>query len=72
MNDELKKMFPEKASRLRLPGKQMKLFQNGNILNKRMEELNYYLQLVIADSEMCDAPATSAFLKDNFIDIIPL
>ena len=63
MDDLLKKEFPEEAQRLKLPAKQVKLFQSKSMLDKRMEELNRYLELVLADPKMKESEDVSRFLK---------
>ena len=69
MDELLKKEFPEEARRLKLPAKQVKLFQSKSMLDKRMEELNHYLELVIADPKMRESESVSRFLKENFVNI---
>lgn len=69
MDDLLKKEFPEEARRLKLPAKQVKLFQSKSMLDKRMEELNRYLELVLADPKMKENEDVSRFLKENFVNI---
>ena len=67
--DLLKKEFPEEARRLKLPAKQVKLFQSKSMLDKRMDELNRYLELVLADPKMRESEDVSRFLKENFVNI---
>lgn len=69
MDDLLKKEFPEEARRLKLPAKQVKLFQSKSMLDKRMDELNRYLELVLADPKMKESEDVSRFLKENFVNI---
>ena len=69
MDDLLKKEFPEEARRLKLPAKQVKLFQSKSMLDKRMDELNHYLELVLADPKMKEREDVSRFLKENFVNI---
>lgn len=69
MDDWLKKEFPNEARRLKLPAKQVKLFQSKATLDKRMEELNRYLESVLADPKMKESEGVSQFLKENFVNI---
>lgn len=69
MDDLLKKEFPEQTRQLRLPPKQVKLFQSKSMLDKRMEDLNRYLELVIADPKLKASESASRFLKENFVNI---
>ena len=69
MDDWLKKEFPNEARRLKLPAKQVKLFQSKATLDKRMEELNRYLESVLADPQMKESEGVSQFLKENFVNI---
>ena len=69
MDDLLKKEFPEEARRLKLPAKQVKLFQSKSMLDKRMDELNRYLELVLVDPKMKESEDVSRFLKENFVNI---
>ena len=69
MDDLLNKEFPEEARRSKLPAKQVKLFQSKSMLDKRMDELNRYLELVLADPKMKESEDVSRFLKENFVNI---
>ena len=69
--DELMKVNEEKARKLRLPGKQMKLLQKMNkaVLDKRTQELSEFLANVVGDEELRESECCQRFLKESFVSV---
>lgn len=69
--DELMTVNGEKARKLRLPGKQMKLLQKMNkaVLDKRTQELSEFLASVVGDEELRESECCQRFLKESFVSV---
>ena len=69
--DALMKENEEKARKLRLPGKQIKLLQKMNkaMLNKRTQELSEFLASVVSDEELRESESCQRFLKESYVSI---
>lgn len=61
----------EKAKKLRLPGKQVKLFQkmNKNLLEKRMQELSQFLESIVKEEELRESEAFQEFVKNEIVSM---
>lgn len=61
----------EKAKELRLPGKQMKLFQkmNKELLNKRMMELSKFLDSIVKVEELRESQPFQEFVKNDIVSV---
>ena len=66
--DELKGVYSE-AKKLKLPGKQIKLLQTKSSMEKRMGDLNEFLNGVVNDDRMKRNEHTVYFLKNEYVSI---
>ena len=69
LQDQLKVESPEAAKKLKLPGKQVKLFQTKNSLDRRGEELTAFLMGVCENASLCSSQHTASFLKNEYVSI---
>ena len=67
--DVLKGVNPSKARALKLPGKQLKLIQSKGMLEKRVSELNAFVEAVVEEEEFLNHEETVDFLKDDYVRI---
>lgn len=61
-------MYPE-ASSLKLPLKQVKLFQTKNSMDKRKEDLTTLLREVVRCPELLNDKNTVVFLKQDYVSM---
>ena len=66
--DHLKETYSE-ASSLKLPSKQVKLFQTKNSMDKRREELTMLLEDIVSTPELLSDKNTAAFLKQSYVSM---
>lgn len=66
--DHLKETYSE-ASSLKLPAKQVKLFQTKNSMDKRREELTMLLEDIVCTPELLNDNNTAAFLKQSYVSM---
>ena len=69
LQDQLKAELPEAAKKLKLPGKQVKLFQTKHSLERRGEELTAFLMGVCENASLCSSQHTAEFLKSEYVSI---
>ena len=69
LHDQLKAELPEGAKKLKLPSKQVKLFQTKTSLDRRGEELTAFLTCVCEDASLCSNQHTAEFLKNEYVSI---
>ena len=67
--EDLKEANPKKAKGLKLPGKQLKLIQRKGMLDKRVSELDTFLEDVVDIPEFLQHESTIQFLKDDCVGI---
>ena len=68
----LKSVNPSKAKALKLPGKQLKLIQSKAMLEKRVGELNDFIEEVIDEEEFRTHEETVEFLKEDYVRMDPM
>ena len=61
-------MYPA-ASSLKLPLKQVKLFQTKNSMDKRKEDLTTLLREVVRGPELLNDKNTVVFLKQDYVSM---
>lgn len=66
--DHLKEAYPA-ASSLKLPLKQVKLFQTKNSMDKRKEDLTALLRAVVRCPELLNDKNTVVFLKQDYVSM---
>lgn len=61
----------EVAKKLRLPGKQVKLFQKVNkaLLEKRMEELSQFLESIVKEEVLRESEPFQEFVKGDVVSV---
>ena len=61
----------EKAKKLKLPGKQIKLLQkmNKNLLEKRIQELSQFLESIVKEEELRECEAFQEFVKTDVVSV---
>ena len=69
--DHLKETYSE-ASSLKLPSKQVKLFQTKSSMDKRKEELTMLLEDIVGSPELQNDKNTMAFLKQDYVSMKPM
>lgn len=59
------------AKKLRLPGKQVKLFQKVNkaLLEKRMEELSQFLESIVKEEVLREREPFQEFVKSDIVSV---
>ena len=59
------------AKKLRLPGKQVKLFQKVNkaLLEKRMEELSQFLESIVKEEVLRESEPFQEFVKSDIVRV---
>lgn len=59
------------AKKLRLPGKQVKLFQKVNkaLLEKRMEELSQFLESIVKEEVLRESEPFQEFAKSDIVSV---
>lgn len=67
--DQLKEEVPAGAKKLKLPGKQVKLFQTKNSLDRRGDDLTAFLMAVCEDPSLSANQHTADFLKNEYVSI---
>lgn len=67
--DQLKEEVPASAKKLKLPGKQVKLFQTKNSLDRRGDDLTAFLMAVCEDSSLRTNQHAVDFLKNEYVSI---
>ena len=66
--DHLKESYGE-ASSLKLPSKQVKLFQTKTSMDKRRDDLTVLLRDILASPQLLKDESTQAFLKQNYVSM---